>query len=421
MKLLAWSVMIMPVLASCEKIGEPDYAEHVRHVILLYSAGYNNLSRELDEDIHEMAEGYLPAKGSTDGAVLVFSKKTVSYNNYKTPTDSYLIRMYRNNKGVAVMDTVHTWSSDFVAASSHAINEVLSYVKTNYPADSYGLIFSSHATGWLPAGYYSSDKITSSVAPFGIGHAGSLKPVPYVEMPREDCEPLVKSIGLENINSSSAYEMEVNDFASSIPMFLDYIIMDCCLMGGVEVAYELEGVCGKLVFSQTEVLADGLCNYTNVIDRLLNSSKPNLYGLCEDAYKHYDSQSSSYRSLTISMIDCTKLSPLAKTCAKLFSDYRGKMAIVNPSSVQCYFRFNKHWFYDLEDILIQSGASDEDMRQLKSALSQCVLYNETTPSFFGIPITTHCGLSMYLPSNGTNALDEFYKTLSWNKATELVK
>lgn len=421
MKLLAWSVMIMLVLVSCEKIGEPDYAEHVRHAIILYSAGYNNLSRELDEDIQEMTQGYLPAKGSTDGAVLVFSKKTASSGNYKTPTNSYLIRLYRNNKGVAVMDTVHTWPSDYVAASSRTVNEVLSYVKTNYPADSYGLIFSSHATGWLPAGYYLSGKITDSAVPFGVGYADVLKPVPFVEMPREAGEPRVKSIGVDNINSSSAYEMEVNAFASSIPMYLDYIIMDCCLMGGVEVAYELKGVCGKLVFSQTEVLADGLCNYTNVIGRLLNSSEPDLKGLCEDAYTHYDSQSGSYRSLTISMIDCTKLSLLAKACAKLFIDYRGKMAIVNPSSIQCYFRFNKHWFYDLEDILSQSGASDEDMNLLNSALSQCVLYNEATPSFLDIPITTHCGLSMYLPSNGTNALDEFYKTLSWNKATELVK
>lgn len=420
MTFLAWSALI--VLASCEKINEhePDYADHVRHAVLLYSAGYNSLSYDMDADIQEMTEGYLPSKGSTDGAVLVYSKKTVSSGNYKTPTDSYLIRLYRNKKGAAVMDTVHTWSSDYVAASSRTVNEVLSYVKTNYPADSYGLIFSSHATGWLPAGYYSSGKITDFAVPFGTGHADGLKPVPFVEIPREDGEPRVKSIGADNINSSSTYEMEVNAFASSIPMYLDYIIMDCCLMGGVEVAYELKGVCGKLIFSQTEVLADGLCNYTNVIGRLLNSSEPDLKGLCEDAYTHYDSQSGSYRSLTISMIDCAKLGPLAEACAKLFSDYRGKMALVNPSSVQHYFRYNKHWFYDLEDILVQSGASEEDLKSFRTAMSRCVLYNEATPSFLGIPIKTHCGLSMYLPADGDPELDTFYRTLSWNNATHLV-
>lgn len=427
MKLLAYFLMIMPVLVACEKIDDPDthdeqeeYSDHVRHLVLLYSAGYNGLSYAMDEDIKEMTEGYLPSKSSTDGAVLVYSKKTVSSGNYKTPTDSYLIRLYRNKKGVAVMDTVHTWSSDYVAASSRTVNEVLSYVKTNYPADSYGLIFSSHATGWLPAGYYSSGKITDFAVPFGTGHADGLKPVPFVEMPREAGEPRVKSIGADNIDLYSTYEMEVNAFASSIPMFLDYIIMDCCLMGGVEVAYELKDFCGKLVFSQAEVVDDGLCNYTNVIGRLLNSSEPDLKGLCEDAYRHYDSQSDWKRTLTISIIDCAELGPLAEACANLFSDYRGKMAIVNPSSVQKYFRNNKHWFYDLEDILIQSGVSNEDLKPFKSAMSKCVLYNEATPEYLNCPIRTHCGLSMYLPADGDPELDAFYRSLSWNTATHLV-
>ena len=32
-----------------------------------------------------------------------------------------------------------------------------------------------------------------------------------------------------------------------------------------------------------------------------------------------------------------------------------------------------------------------------------------------------CGLSCYMPSSGTVELDAFYKTLDWNKATELIK
>ena len=75
----------------------------------------------------------------------------------------------------------------------------------------------------------------------------------------------------------------------------------------------------------------------------------------------------------------------------------------------------------MEDILYQSGVSQEDMNRFRSALDGCVVYKAATPKFLTLTIDKHCGLSMYLPSNGTNALDEFYKTLSWNKATELVK
>ena len=40
---------------------------------------------------------------------------------------------------------------------------------------------------------------------------------------------------------------------------------------------------------------------------------------------------------------------------------------------------------------------------------------------FDIPLVSCCGLSMYLPCNGSEYLDNFYKTLEWNKATALVK
>ena len=43
-----------------------------------------------------------------------------------------------------------------------------------------------------------------------------------------------------------------------------------------------------------------------------------------------------------------------------------------------------------------------------------------TDTFINFDIRTHCGLSMYLPADGNSELDEFYKTLSWNKASGLV-
>lgn len=414
------SVLAAIVMSSCEKEHEPEDPDRVERVVLLYSAGYNSLSYDMNQDIMEMTSGYLPEKASARGKVLVYSKKTVSSGNYSTPAESYLIRMYADRKGRAVMDTVHTWTSDYVAASAKTVNSVLTYVRDHYPADSYGMIFSSHATGWLPAGYYSTGKITDYPVSFSAwGHAGP-KPVPYVELPRQDGEPAVKSIGADNISPSSTYEMEIDDFASAIPMHLDYMVLDCCLMGGVEVAYSLKDCCGKLVFSQTEVLADGLCNYSNVIGRLLNSSSPDLEGLCEDAYEHYDSQSGSMKSLTISMIDCSRLEPLADACRDLFSEYRSNMALVNPSEVQRYFRYNKHWFYDMEDILVRSGIPDGKLAAYRAALDGCVLYNAATPAFLSIVINTHCGLSMYLPADGNQELDSFYRNLSWNKASGLI-
>ncbi len=70
---------------------------------------------------------------------------------------------------------------------------------------------------------------------------------------------------------------------------------------------------------------------------------------------------------------------------------------------------------------IEAGVSDARMSEVRAALNECVLYKAATPYFLDRKIDVHSGLSMYLPANGTAALDEFYKTLSWNKATHLVE
>ena len=52
--------------------------------------------------------------------------------------------------------------------------------------------------------------------------------------------------------------IEIADLPGAIPMHLDFIIMDACLMGCVEVAYELRDKCDILIFSPTEILSSGI-------------------------------------------------------------------------------------------------------------------------------------------------------------------
>ena len=286
------------------------------------------------------------------------------------------------------------------------------------------MIFSSHGTGWLPSGYYSSGKITNIATALSpsAGLNYDLVPVPYTEFHGDD-QIKVKSIGVDNINSSETYEMNIEDFAAAIPMKLDYMIIDACLMGGVEVAYALRNKCDKLVFSQAEVLADGLCDYNTVAKRLLLSSEPDLLGICSDSWELYSSQSVEWRrSLTISMVDCTRLSPLAEACRKLFSEHQSEIMSVWPDDVQGYFRFSKHWFYDLEDILVKARIPESDLEDFRNAMNGCILYKNASVNFLqNFTIKTFCGLSMYLPSDGNATLNEFYKTLSWNADTGLVR
>lgn len=382
-------------------------------VLVLYSAGFNSLCAALEDDVNDMKSGYLPLVGSMSKAVLVYSRRLSETGRYTDRTPSYLIRLSSDGWGKVISDTLKTWPETDEAVSASTMTDVLETVKGLYPHASYGMVFSSHGSGWLPSGYYSTGKITAGAA--------GLQAVPYIDPNSDGSMPRVKSIGIDNITSRNTYEMEIETFAQALPMKFDYIIIDACLMGGIEVAYALKDKCDKLVFSQAEVLEDGLCDYTTLTQRVLKPVVPDLYNLCEDSYRHYKNQDDPiYRSLTISMIDCTRLDGLAESCKSLFSKYRNQISLVNAANVQGYFRSRKHWFYDLTDILRQSGVPEADMTDYNKAMSDCVLYNAATDTFINFDIRTHCGLSMYLPADGNSELDEFYKTLSWNKASGLV-
>lgn len=390
-----------------------DVSPEKAQVMILYSAGFNSLSAALEDDVNDMKSGYLPLVGSMSKAVLVYSRRLSETGRYTDRTPSYLIRLSVDGWGKVISDTLKTWPETDEAVSASTMTDVLETVKGLYPHASYGMVFSSHGSGWLPSGYYSTGKITAGTA--------GLQAVPYIDPNSDGSMPRVKSIGIDNITSRNTYEMEIETFAQALPMKFDYIIIDACLMGCIEVAYALKDKCDKLVFSQAEVLEDGLCDYTTLTQRVLKPVVPDLYNLCEDSYRHYKNQDDPiYRSLTISMIDCTRLDGLAESCKSLFSKYRNQISLVNAANVQGYFRARKHWFYDLTDILRQSGVPEADMTDYNKAMSDCVLYNAATDTFINFDIRTHCGLSMYLPADGNSELDEFYKTLSWNKASGLV-
>lgn len=408
-----------------ESLTDRIPGKDTRKVLLLYSAGFNSISSYLKEDIEDLGQGWLPGRQRSNDVVLVYSHQTETRGQYKAKTEPALFRMYSLSDGTVVRDTLVVYEKGTISSSATQLNNVLTYVKENFPAKSYGMIFSSHATGYLPEGFYADPGSyhfrESMRRTWGIHGSGRPVPVPYVEQEQTPGLPAVKSIG-QDVDGELSYEIDIKDFAEAIPMKLDYLLFDACLMGGVEVAYELAGKCDRLGFSQAEVLAEGF-NYKTISTHLLGEkAESDPMSVCKDYFTQYDVQEGVYRSATISLIDCNNLEPLAETCSRLFEKYEDNMNVIRSSNVQRYYRGSKHWFYDLESILVNAGISESELQELHAALNECVQYKGATPNFMNeFPIHTFSGFSMYLPSNGNDELDNYYKTLKWNKITGLVK
>lgn len=404
--------------------GNREPIKETRRVLLFYECGFNSLNYELSEDMEEeIPKGLIPGGGRHDNVLLVFSKFALNANYKDVP--SYLRRLYKDADGNLVSDTLKTYPASTVATSSATMKDVLSLVGSSFPAKSYSMVYSSHGSGWLPAGYYNNPsefEWTHRSEGRRMSKRSIAYEIPTDIMARDDpYAGMVRSIG-QDVMSYGDVEMSVPEFVEGIPFHLDFLIFDMCLSGGIEVAYALKDKADFLGISPAEVLADGMYDYSKIADYLLKGPTPDLQNLFKDSFERYNKLTGDYRSATVTLLRTDGLDNLAEVCKDLISKYSENIANAPAYEIQGYFRHDRHYFFDLEDIFAKSGVSEEDMDRLYDAISDCMVYRAATPSFINsFDIKTYSGLSMYLPVAGTSLLDSYYLNEPWNKAVGLVK
>ena len=375
---------IMLIAGSCEKIGIGNKYDKV---VLLYLAANNNLSSYALDNMVALKEGFLPSVN--DKSILLVYKHISGHK-------PELVRLFKDHNGVPVEDLVAVYE-DHNSASPEVLKGVLNKMKAIFPADEFGLILWSHATGWLPEGVYGASKAPG--APFADPYAS-----------------IVKSFGEDR-----GEELEISELKLAIPYKLDFLIFDCCFMGGVEVAYELRNSAEYIMAAPTEILATGF-PYDKVI-RPLFEYKTDLEEVANIYYQHYapldPSSSTVYNSATIALYDTDELDELADICGVIFSGNRIKMAELNRYSVQPYYRFSQDYFFDL-DHFISKIATPSQLISFRDALDDVIVVKWTTDKFIDIPIEHYSGISVYIPEIPSGELEDSYRTLEWNQRTKLV-
>ena len=430
----AATALFMIAAAGCCKNNLDEPIKENRKVLLFYECGFNNLGDYIKSNMESpnrgLPSGYIPEKG--EDVLLVYSR--IAENGH-TPVNSYLRRIYKTSKGKVISDTLKVFGKETIAASPSTLSAVLTLVKEKFPANKgYGMVFSSHGSGWLPAGYYYSPsrfeddhkgEVGTSRQGIAAQSVGQPRlPVPEGDLP--DTDPfygMTRSIGQDYTKDSYyGHEMSVSEFVDAIPYHLDYILFDMCYTAGVEMAYALKDKADYLGLSPAEVLGDGMFNYTKITSFLLNRETPDIEGLFKDSFEMYDKQSGLYRSSTVNLVRTSGLDNLASVCARMINEYSDALADAPVDDIQGYYRQGRHYFYDLVDIFEKCGASKADLEDLDKAVDGCVIYKNSTGQFLeDYDIKAYSGFSMYLPCAGTPLLDLYYRKEVWNNATRLVK
>ena len=403
--------------------GRMEHTE-TRRVLLFYEAGFNTLYSALDEDMNrELVQGYIPRAGRDSDVLLVYTKLAIG-TAFK-PVKSYLKQLYTDTEGKVVTDTLAVFEEDMAASSAEGLRRVTSFVKSRFPAKGYGMVFSSHGSGWLPAGYYYSPSdyeayYGGSAAPSSVRKK---EDVPTLSLADDPFAGMVRSLGWDEPCDPFEQAMTTEAFAGAIAMHLDYLLFDMCFSAGVELFYALKDVADILGGSPTEVMADGMFDYSQITRYLLQPATYDLSGLYEASFERYNRKTGYEQSATAVLVRSSALDGLASCCRSLVGKYRTQLKNLPYDSVQGYYRLRRHYFFDLEDVFAKCPASAADMSALRQALDACTIYKAATPYFLypSIEIRTYSGLSLYLPCAGTSLLNSRFRDEAWNQAVGFVE
>lgn len=296
----------------------------------------------------------------------------------------YILEIYKNLSGNVVVDTLKHYDPDIVTTDISTMQTVFGDMHTLAPAHSYGLIMWSHATGWLPQNHY------------------------YTSTPQRNNKP--QSFGREGDNRLS---IDIDNIRVALEDFhFDFILFDACMMGSVEVAYELRNICDYIIACPTETMGAGF-PYRDITP-LLFDNEIDYHSVC-DAYTQLYIEGTNSSCGTISLIDTRYLDKLSEVCSSIVYEREKDIDNIDTKHIQYYDRTSTHVFFDLEHYLRQLADSTRH-NDLLQALDKAVPYKQHSERFLTIYINNYCGLSSYIPGSSNDpVVENYYKTLQWTQ------
>lgn len=346
----------------------PEPNEEIPHSVLVYMVANNNLgSRNLDrDDINEMKQGMLNGK-YPDGSRLIvyhapYSGTPRLVEITKTGAESVLVNYDSSESSVSIA----------------RMNKVIADFKEKAPAQNYGLVLWSHGTGWLEdSGTYNDPDL--QIAPLSFGVDGSKK----MSVPA-----LARGIG---------------DNAFS------FIYFDCCLMGTVEVIYELRNCAPAMSASTTELPLEGM-PYNLTMPYLL---KGDIDSAAKTTYNFYESGQGSESSCAIGVYNTTELPALAQASLAIINQGLSTPASYTPVP---YFRTEvvTNGAYDMADYFRNLPASQSEISAFNQAYGKVVTSHYATPYSYGLNMENFTGLGCNIFTSASDSrLNYGYRNLQW--------
>jgi len=330
--------------------------ENVEWTIMLYLDGDNNLESYAIEDFLEIA-----AVGSTDNVniIIQFDRRggyDYSFGDWTSCKRYFVLKNMEPIYENAVMDVGEANMGD-----PQALVDFTTWTMENFPANKYSLIFWDHGTGWKE-------------------------------------EPTTKNVCQDDTNGDvlDLYEiqMALNQITGGGVYKLEHIGFDACLMGMIEVAYELKDYANFMTFSEETEPADGW-NYYDALNNLIKNPV-NYDGekLGESFVTYYSGYGITLSTINLGLINEVKNAVNNFTNKLMNQEF--KVTINN--AIKIVQTFDDYDYVDLYDFakIIQADIYDLEMDNKAQELMDSINIAVTSEHHDSCNPDSH-GLSIYLP------------------------
>ena len=395
--------LIFNLLFSC--CNNPIEESKKRNILFYIAAGQNVIDNDAPGKMNQIRAGWVPGNGE----MIIYVDKVEQ--------GACLLRVneIKNSQGYYGLDTLEVYGHEN-SADSEVLSRVINKVVRDFPADSYGMIFFSHGSGWLPEGFLSRPR----------------------------------SLVIDNNNGGGKTnrEMEYYDFANAIPdKQFDFIIMEACLMSDIIFLYEMRNKAEYILASSAEIVVPGFTRtntYKNDIMRLYNTRSDIKSVVAGFAKSYYDGiitlpENDIYCSTTLSVIKLDEIENLAAVTKTVLKgkDFEEKNLLVDsiqhfdrPKSDQVSNGNRNNKYFDLGHA-VENLVSASDYNTFNTQMEKTVVWKASTKRFMlhnygdgspnyssydGFFIKRHSGISTYIKQNVFPELNSAYEESLWYKA-----
>lgn len=379
----------------CSTTVVPHDVTSIGRTVMVYMVAENSLNRNITADIKEMLTGM-------NNNILHTTDRLVIYLDDVLLPRIYVLDQTTKATSLSELNPVMTYDEDVNSSSATQLVAFIDYTKTHYPADSYGLVMWSHATGWLPS-TYSGDKTS-------------------------DAPSRRKSFGVDNgrnANDNIGHQMNIDDMAAALEgEDFDFMFFDASLMQNIEVAYELRHATKYLIASPAEIPSPG-ANYETLVKAMFR--KDDYVNKIMEAY--YREYLEGPYGVVISAVNTSALDDFAAYMQPIVHAHQSEMLALNTSSLQNYLWYGG-WTTGYPDFLDMQGIMHEVLSEgeyanwkveadkVFSCMHTAKWYSAYPRKRIDIDDAQCCGVSMFIPFEkyASTSFNTDYYTTSWAKA-----